>query len=264
VRGGEGVEVYAGCEKSEAGGLAGCPALTTALSAAAENRYPSLRVSLGGTHVAFRRPMRTLVLLLAVQVSTPMLAHNANRPAADGPVTFAELEGSIIEAKVVRQQVVQRDGHTFPTRFESNLKIVVGSADKFEVTWSSVSHTPRGVFHGKTLSRSMTLNQAKETNPNNLGGGHGVWMFDDGRLTNLRTYKVDGAFKRDISFTRTAGGFACTANEAFAREEGGGALVMNSAVDDAPVTIISWKQVSSTCHVSKLDRSPSAQSGDAK
>ena len=149
-------------------------------------------------------------------------------------------------------------------RFESNVKIIIGSDDKLDFTWSSVSHTPRGVIQGKTLSGPITLNQAKETRPKNLGGGHAVWFFEDGRLTALRTYKSEGAFKRDITFTRSTDGFACAANEAFAREDGKGAVVMNSANDDVPVTIVSWKQVSSTCRVSKPDRTPTAQSGNAK
>src|SRR5215475_6842749 len=121
------------------------------LSAAEKNRYPCGDVPSRGTHVAFRRHMRLLVLLLAVQVSIPALAQTASKPA-DAPVTFAELEGSLIEARIVRQQVIQRDGHTFPMRFESNVKIIIGSDDKLDFTWSSVSHTPRGVIQGKTLS----------------------------------------------------------------------------------------------------------------
>jgi hypothetical protein len=38
---------------------------------------------------------------------------------------------------------------------------------------------------------------------------------------------------------------------AFVREEGSGPVEFNSPVDGAPVTLVSWKQVSSTCVVWK-------------
>jgi hypothetical protein len=96
--------------------------------------------------------MRILVLLLAVQVSVPALAQTASKPV-DAPVTFAELEGSSIEVRIVRQQVIRRDGHTFPVRVHSNLKLTADSDDKLDYTWSSVFDTPRGVRKGKTLSQ---------------------------------------------------------------------------------------------------------------
>jgi hypothetical protein len=205
-----------------------------------------------------------IALLLALLASTQALSQNAtDNPATDKPVTFAELEGSIVDAKIVRQQVVRRADSTFPVRVQSISKITIRADDWFDVTWYSINDTPRGVRQGKTLSGSYTLNRPAEVNPANLGGGHGVWKFSDGTLTMLRTYKEGGAFKTEISFSRTAGGFACTANEAFAREGGTGPVVFNSAVDGVQVAILSWKQLSSDCQVSQAQPGP-AQSVDVK
>jgi hypothetical protein len=204
---------------------------------------------------------RPIALLVALLASSQAFGQDATgNSATNKAVTFAELEGSIVDAKIERQQVIRRAGSTFPVRVQSILKITIGSDGKFDVTWHTVNDTPRGVFQGKTLSGSVTINQeAKEASKENLGGGVGVWLFSDGTLSSLRTYKAGGAFKRDISFSRTAEGFVCTANEAFAREKGSGPVVFNSPVDDVPVAIVNWKQLSSTCRVSKPEpgRAPS-------
>ena len=202
-----------------------------------------------------------LALLLALLASSQAFGQDATgNSATNKAVTFAELEGSIVDAEIVRQQVIRRAGSTFPVRVQSILKMAIGSDGKFDVTWHTVNDTPRGVFQGKTVSISGTVNQEAKVPKDNLDGGIGVWLFSDGTLTSLRTFKVAGAFKRDISFSRTAEGFVCTANEAFAREKGSGPVVFNSPVDDVPVTIVSWKQLSSTCRVSKPEpgRAPSA------
>lgn len=205
-----------------------------------------------------------IALLLALLASTQALSQGAtDNPATDKPVTFVELEGSIVDAKIVRQQVIRRAGATFPVRVQSILKITIGANDRFDVTWHTINDTPRGVLEGKTLSGSLTLNQSREANPGNLGGGYGIWKFSDGTLTNLRTYKEGGAFKREISFSRTAGSFACTANEGFAREGGTGPVVFNSPADGVQVTIVSWKQLSSTCQVSQAEPGP-ARSEEVK
>jgi hypothetical protein len=199
------------------------------------------------------------ISLCAVSVLTSLSAPaqgQTSDPAPTGAVTtgqtvtFEELEGAVIEATVVRRQIIRRDGRVFPVKFQNNVKIVIGADEKFDVIASSVSDTPRGVRKGRTISGSMTLDQPREMATRNLGGGHALWVFNNGTLTNLRTFGK-GAFKRDITFARVAGGFTCVANEGFAREEGGGPLVMNSLVDDVPVTIISWKQISSVCRVTK-------------
>jgi hypothetical protein len=85
----------------------------------------------------------------------------------------------------------------------------------------------------------------------------GVVLFEGGGLSFLRTFKR-GALTPTIAFSRRANGLSCTAEETFAREEGVGDLAMNSAIDDTLVTIISYKQISSTCRVVKEGETPNA------
>jgi hypothetical protein len=80
-------------------------------------------------------------------------------------------------------------------------------------------------------------------------------------LTFLRTFK-EGAFKRTIAFNRSNDGLSCIANEAYAREEGVGDLTMNSAIDDTPVIIVIFKQISSTCRVVKRSQTPTQPTAD--
>lgn len=65
----------------------------------------------------------------------------------------------------------------------------------------------------------------------------------------LRTYKGAGGYKRTIAFERKDGAFTCTARETHVREEGVGRIVLRSAIDDAPIVVVSAKMASSTCKV---------------
>jgi hypothetical protein len=68
-------------------------------------------------------------------------------------------------------------------------------------------------------------------------------------LTFLRTL-VGGGFKREIKFSHGANGVTCAAEERFAREQGGGSLVLKS-FDGKPFTVLSAKPISSSCRVLK-------------
>jgi hypothetical protein len=58
-----------------------------------------------------------------------------------------------------------------------------------------------------------------------------------------------------VSLKRNGQNLTCATTTVFAREKGKNGLVLNSPIDGAPVTILSWKPVSSTCDVTgkKLD-----------
>jgi hypothetical protein len=169
------------------------------------------------------------------------------------PVTFAELTGSVIEASVVRDQVVRREGKTFPVRMQNDVKFVIGPADRVQQSVTPISETHRSRRIGATVTAPFQLEQSRSLA--GRGGGEGVVTFTDGVLTFLRTFKK-GAFKRTIALSRGPDGLTCTAGETFAREEGVGNIVLNSGFDDTPVTIISYKQISSTCRVLKQSETP--------
>jgi hypothetical protein len=194
--------------------------------------------------------------VLPILCSLLMLASGAwaqpdARPAhsqADSALTLADLEGASVEATVVMQRVVQRDGREFPARFQSDLKLKFGPGEKLDGILTSQATSPKGVRKGKPLAFSPKLEKPKEINVS--GGGHSVWFFDQGTLTHLRTFK-GGAYKRQIAFARPAGRLSCAIEETFAREAGVGSLQMNSPIDNAPMRVVSSKQVSSTCRVTE-------------
>jgi hypothetical protein len=200
--------------------------------------------------------MKRLILLL---VLTTAPAHTWGQTAAtnakpNDPVTFVELAGSVIEAKLVRDQVVRREGRTFPVRSQDDVKLVIGADNRIEQSVTVTSDTPRGQRKGPTRTGVYTLGEQRAIGT--LGGGNGILTFEDGVLTFIRTFK-EGAVKRTFAFSRSPDGLSCTANQTFAREGGVGDLHMNSAIDDTPVIIVSFKQISSTCRVLKQSQAPS-------
>jgi hypothetical protein len=119
------------------------------------------------------------------------------------PVKFAELAGSVIEARVVRDQIIRQEGRTFPTRLQNDIELVIGPDDGIQQTITPTSDTPRDRRFGRTRTVVFTLE--KPTSLRGLGGGDGVYIFEDAVLTFLRTFK-EGAFKRAIAFSRSSGG----------------------------------------------------------
>jgi hypothetical protein len=198
-----------------------------------------------------------LLLLLALIAAPKQIWGQTAATIAqpNDPVKFAELAGSVIEARVVRDQIIRREGRTFPTRLQNDIELVIGPDDRIQQTITPTSDTPRGRRVGRTRTGVFTLE--KPHSLRGLGGGDGVYIFEDAVLTFLRTYK-EGAFKRTIAFSRSSGGLSCAADEAFVREEGVGDLTLNSGIDDVPVILVSYKQLSSTCRVIKQSDAPTA------
>jgi hypothetical protein len=144
---------------------------------------------------------------------------------------------------------------TFRFDFKNDVKYVLGSGNTIDWSISPTAYSQRGVRHGKTRTGSSLLERVGVQQGiggwrEQTGGGYGVFVFKESTLTLLRT-EGSAAFKREIIFVHGPEGLACTANEAIARENGIGPINWRSAIDDAPVTIASWKQISSTCRVKK-------------
>ena len=161
-------------------------------------------------------------------------------------LTWDALQGAVIEARIVRDQVVLRGNRHIPVRFEQDIEIVIGPGDTIQVTSTATSHGPAGTRRGQRQVSSHTLERPRGTRYQ--GSGHGVWVFDDGTLTFLRTFK-DGAIRRTIAIARAKAGLTCTANDGFAREDGVGSVVLDSAVGTGEVAVLSAKQISSSCRI---------------
>jgi hypothetical protein len=123
------------------------------------------------------------------------------------------------------------------------------NADKsVEMTVDITRHGPDGTRKAKPSSGSFTLDEAKEL-PSSLGG-EGVWRFEDGSLSFIRTFP-SGAYRVTFAFTRGSAGLTCAVNETFARENGQGEIRIRSPFAGGEVTLVSTKQLSSSCTVTK-------------
>jgi hypothetical protein len=164
-------------------------------------------------------------------------------------VTQADLEGHVVEARVVMDQQLRREGRDFPAQLDQRLRLrfLPGAAVEFHV--SSTSHTPRGTKPGPDQKGRVVI--GKVVDARNMDGGQAVWVFEDGALTSLRTYGNAGGYKRTISFARSDKGLTCVVKATFVREEGVGRVATRSVIDNVPVTILSAKQSASNCRVSK-------------
>jgi hypothetical protein len=177
-------------------------------------------------------------------------------PAWSQTVTFADLQGSVIEASVVYDQTVRWAGagrDVRQTRLQTDLRTVIGPGNAITDTWTVMVTSHRGTRQSTPETASYTLGRPQQVS--NLGGGHAVWTFADGELTFLRTYKT-GGYKRTIAFARAAraaggaGGLTCTIRAPVAREEGAGEIRTESPFG-GELEVLSRKQVSSTCRVTR-------------
>jgi len=201
--------------------------------------------------------MKRLILIFAsIAISAQVWGQTAATSVQPSDsVRFAELAGSVIEASIVRDQIVRREGRTFPVRVQNNIKLDIGPDDGIEQSTTVTSETRRGRRAGQTVTGAFKLGELRLLGA--VGGGDAVFTFEDSVLTFIRTFK-EGAIKRAFAFSRSPGALTCTASENFAREGGVGGLAMNSAIDGVPVVVISYKEVSSTCRVVKQSETPPA------
>jgi hypothetical protein len=163
-------------------------------------------------------------------------------------VTLSDIEGTILEIRSLRQQTSRREGRERSNQIQSDIRITIDAGGMIHFSGTPTAYTKRGTRKGKPTSGKWTLEQTRELPTR--GGGHGVWIFEDATLTFLRTYK-GGALKRTIPFARDAKGLTCNYNETLVREEGVSGIVLESGIDGVPTTILSAKQISSSCRVMK-------------
>jgi hypothetical protein len=164
-------------------------------------------------------------------------------------VTLADIEGAKIHTKLVTEMLVQRQGRQGQRTQEVDWQINVLPEQGISFTFQATSHTPRGTRTSPVRERTVKLDEPWSTD-----NGEAVWQFKDGDLIFVRSHQ-GGAVRTVVSLKRDGQNLTCATSMVFARERGKNGLVMNSAIDGAPVTILSWKPVSSTCDVTgkKLD-----------
>jgi hypothetical protein len=126
---------------------------------------------------------------------------------AQQPVSFADLQGAVIQTRVLFQQDGLSNGRPFQNQAERLNTITITSANSLTTSVVSTAYNPWGTRTSPTRSGSFTLGQPREVP--SAGGGHVLWIFQDGQLIQLRTLKA-GAYKGTISFSRSAEGLRCT------------------------------------------------------
>jgi len=171
-------------------------------------------------------------------------------PALAQPVTLAELEGFVVEGRVVVDQRLHREGRDISVQRHERMRFVFYPDNVIEWELTSTGYSPRGAKKGPTRKGKFVLGKVLEAR--SLGGGQAVYTFEDGTLTSLRTYGGAGGYKRAVSFKRDkSGALTCSVSETFMREDGVGRVTLNSAVDGKSITVLSAKQVSSNCTLSR-------------
>jgi hypothetical protein len=170
-------------------------------------------------------------------------------PAWGQAVTFADLEGVVVEESVVYERIGQMDSQKKSYKLQIDRKIAIHAGDKLDDTEVDTNFGPRGP-HAETASRSWTLGQPREVQGLRFGGpGHKVWTFSNGTLSLLRTFPT-GGYTTHISFTRAAAGLSCTVRAPLARELGSADLGVRES-GGHEFHILSSKEISSSCRVTK-------------
>ena len=168
--------------------------------------------------------------------------------AAAQPVTFPDLQGAVIEASVVYHQDRLSDGEERSGRVQQDWRFVIGPGDQIQYRSVITSFGRRGGSRA-SAPESGTARLGRPGQPRSHGGGDGVWVFEAGTLTFLRTYRGEGGYRRSIGFRRAGGGLGCTITTAFAREAGTGAIRYTSPVNGRTIEMLRATTLSSSCRV---------------
>jgi hypothetical protein len=179
------------------------------------------------------------------EAAAPESTPNQLSPAKG--LTMSDLEGAKIKVKLVTDMLVQREGGPQgPVTQDADWSITVEPGAKIGWSFQPTVHTRLGDRIGQKITTTATLDEPWYT-PN----GQAIWQFSESTLIFVRSFKNGGATRVSIAFKQDGPNLRCSASQVFARERGKNTLTMNSAIDGAPVTIFSWKAVSSTCDVTR-------------
>jgi hypothetical protein len=173
----------------------------------------------------------------------------AGTPAlGETPVSLADLKGAVIHTRMRYDQEGFRNNVPFQNQSEIAQTITVESETSLKVSVTVTANTWRGVRSSAPSLGTVTLGVPREVR--SAGGGHVLWLFEDGKFVVLRTFKA-GGFRSTISFTRGARGLACTVHSAFARETGTANFRWTSPVVGSDIEMKRMTPISSSCTVSR-------------
>ncbi len=161
-------------------------------------------------------------------------------PSYSQAVTWAELQGAVIQSAsnfiiLSRHNGVDRRG---PVR--GSWTITVGPGQS--ITGTLTRENSAGI---KTNSATFALGR-----PQAFADGTTVWFFENGVLTNLRTFQA-GGIKVIYAFSRSARGLTCSVRAPFVREDGIATIKRDAIGGTGNAEILDIKTVSSTCRIAR-------------
>jgi hypothetical protein len=185
--------------------------------------------------------MKAFVVIVGL-VSLPSLA----RAQA---VTLAELEGAVITFSAVHQERFIRNGQEMSNRMTTAGRVTVdGGKISGQMQNSATNQTTGRSRRGPTNAIGATLDQPTH----GAQGNDVVWTFINGSLVRLRVFSSGaGGQKMTISFQRKGNDLTCSFAMPMAREVGVGEIRKTSAIDNVPIQVLQFTQISSSCQVSK-------------
>lgn len=162
-------------------------------------------------------------------------------------LSFADLQGAVIESRIVDQNRVRHEGVIRHNSVHVDHKITIGPGDTITHAIRRTAVAPDGrILGGGTGGGSFELGKPKK-----MRLGNAVWIFLDGQLTFLGTVE-SGARRLTWSFKRSNGGLACSVVAApWAREQGAGDLRTDAIGRPGKIEILESKVISSTCRIGK-------------
>jgi hypothetical protein len=187
----------------------------------------------------------TICVVLGADLLGFNLAWQPASSSAQAPVAMNDLEGAAINASTIHERVLRRDGKERRDKFRIDWSVRFISKETIHATIVATSYNARGVNSKKN---EATVNLARPRETKSRGGGHMLWVFENGVLTFLRTFQ-GGGMKASFALTRNAAGLTCSANASWPREVGVQSIMLKSFVDQQPMEILSEKFISSTCQV---------------
>ena len=165
--------------------------------------------------------------------------------ASADKLAIADLDGLVIESTVAREQLNRFNGQEVMNIVDQSSTVEIGPLPDLK---STMRQQIRGRPDVPPMTATFRIGETRQVG--SFGGGDGEWTFDDDMLTFTRSFK-QGAFRFQIAIAKKAEAYECGATLSFAREGGSGQIVFWSPTARTDVTIVSWRQLSSSCRASK-------------
>jgi hypothetical protein len=196
-----------------------------------------------------QRTFRNVIGALAVLIAPAgILAMPV--PAQAQAVTFADLEGQTVTAQFTYGQTVKllaAGNRVVNNESRQTMTLAIGPGDRIaqEYRIRVVAQNGRevGAFTGNI--------KAEPNKPTKWQHGEMVFVFENGSLVRLQTFKTGGR-KITVSFKRAPAGLTCSVDAPFSKEAGAGSAIdTTSQTTKQRIEILTAKTVSSSCRVAK-------------